>query len=87
MIESSDSKHFSIGLPVAAQDQSLSALFQHVANALAQDDPISMDDVIAVDFATELDNDAIYRGYFTIVYSLGDGTEPSDNPISPTQTR
>ena len=74
MVEGYDSKHFSIGLPVAAQDQSLTALFQHVATALAQDDPISMDDVIAVDFGTELDNDdAIYRGYFTIVYSLGDG--------------
>jgi hypothetical protein len=60
-------KHFSIGLPNDAEDQSLTALFKHVANTLAEDDPINMDDLIAIGFETELGDDAVHRGTFTIV--------------------
>jgi hypothetical protein len=71
-----DSKHFSIGLPVANSDQSLTALFEHVAASLAENDPISMDDVLAVGFETELGDDAVYRGHFTIVFGE-DGETPT----------
>lgn len=67
-------KHFSIGLSDAAEDQSLTALFKHVADTLAEHDPISMDDLIAVGFETELGPDAVSRGTFTIVYT---DAEPS----------
>ena len=67
-------KHFSIGLPHDGEDQSLTALFRHVADYLAEDDPIDIDDVRAIGFETELDADAVhrdadavYRGTFTIV--------------------
>lgn len=62
-------KHFSICLPDDAEDQSLTALFRHVADHLAQDEPIPMDDMIAIGFDTELDDDAAYRGAFTIVFA------------------
>ncbi|GAA1602810.1 hypothetical protein [Kribbella karoonensis] len=62
-------KHFSIGLPDKAEDQSLTALFRHVADTLAADDPISMDDLIAISFETELGADAVSRGTFTIVFA------------------
>ena len=62
MIEAYDCKHFSIGLPVADEDQSLTALFRHVASTLAQSDPISMDDVLTIGFDTELGEDAEYEG-------------------------
>ncbi len=68
MTTSWDAKHFSIGLPTAAEDQSLTALFQHVANFLAEDAPIPMDNIIAITFASEIDPDAIHRGHFTIVF-------------------
>lgn len=68
-------KHFSIGLPDAAEDQSLTALFKHVADTLAEHDPISMLDMIAVGFQTELGADSVFRGTFTIVYA--DTTQPS----------
>lgn len=42
MIGAYDCKHFSIGLPEAAEDQSLTALFHHVASTLAQAEPISI---------------------------------------------
>lgn len=74
VIEAYDCKHFSIGLPEADEDQSLSALFHHVANTLAQTEPISMDDVVTVGFETELGDDAEYRGRFTIVFRLDDDT-------------
>ncbi len=63
------SKHFSIGLPNATEDQSLTALFRHVADFLAEDDPISMDDLITIGFETEPGADAVFRGTFTIVFS------------------
>ncbi len=69
MFEAYDSKHFSIGLPVADSDQSLTALSQHVAATLAENDPISIDDVLVVGFETELGDDGVYRGHFTIVFS------------------
>lgn len=69
MIEAYDSKHFSIGLPVDAPDQSLTALFHHVAARLAQNEPIGMDDMLALAFETELGDDGKYRGYLTIVFS------------------
>jgi hypothetical protein len=65
-------KHFSIGLPTDAEDQSLTALFRHVTDRLAEDDPISMDHMIAIGFETELDCDAISRGTFTIVFADAD---------------
>jgi hypothetical protein len=61
-------KHFSIGLPAAAEDQSLTALFRHVSTVLAEDEPIPMDDLISISFETELGSDAEYRGTFTIVF-------------------
>jgi hypothetical protein len=70
-------KHFSIGLPTAAEDQSLTALFRHVADALAEDEPLSMDEVIAITFASEADLDAIHRGHFTIVFNREDPTADS----------
>jgi hypothetical protein len=77
VIEAYDCKHFSIGLPEANDDQSLAALFRHVASTLAQVDPISMDDVLTVGFKTELGDDAEYRGCFTIVFRLDDdGSTP-----------
>lgn len=77
VIEAYDCKHFSIGLPVADEDQSLAALFRHVAGALAQAEPISMDDVVTIGFETELGDDAEYRGLFTIVF------HQEDDPPSP----
>jgi hypothetical protein len=74
VIEGYDCKHFAIGLPEAAKDQSLTALFQHVATMLAQEDPISMDDMLAIGFGTELGDDGVYRGIFTIVFSQGADT-------------
>lgn len=65
-------QHFGIGLPDDAEDQSLTALFKHVADRLAQDDPISMDDMIAIGFETELGRDAVRRGTFTIVFAEED---------------
>jgi hypothetical protein len=62
-------KHFSIGLPDDAEDQSLTALFRHVADTLAEDEPVGMDDMIAIGFETELGDDAVYRGMFTIVFA------------------
>lgn len=62
-------KHFSIGLPDDAEDQSLTALFRHAADVLAENEPISMDNMIAIGFETELGTDAVYRGAFTIVFS------------------
>ncbi|WP_432883422.1 hypothetical protein ACQPYH_41675 [Kribbella sp. CA-245084] len=75
-------KHFSIGLPDDAQDQSLTALFRHVADSLADDDPISMDDMIAINFETELGADAVFRGAFTIVFADQDSetTTPAPSP-------
>jgi hypothetical protein len=70
-------KHFSIGLPDDAEDQSLTALFRHVADTLAEDEPISMDDMIAIGFETELGDDAVYRGVFTIVFADQDSETPS----------
>lgn len=61
-------KSFSIGLPADAADQSLTALFRHVSDILAEDDSISMDDIITVSFHTELGHDAVYRGAFTVVF-------------------
>ncbi|WP_329475119.1 hypothetical protein OG558_25250 [Kribbella sp. NBC_01510] len=75
-----DCKHFSIGLPTAAEDQSLTALFQHVANTLAEDAPLSMDKVIAVTFESEVESDAIHRGHFTIVFA--DADDDDDVPPS-----
>jgi hypothetical protein len=77
-------KHFSIGLPDDAEDQSLTALFRHVADTLADDDPISMDDMIAINFSTELGDDAVYRGAFTIVFDDRDPdiTTPTPSPVS-----
>jgi hypothetical protein len=66
------SKHFSVGLPVDDPDQSLTALFRHVAAVLAQDEPISMDDVLAVSFGTDLSDDGEWHGHFTIVFSPDD---------------
>ena len=31
-------------------------------------DPIALDDVIAISFGTEIDDDGEFRGQFTIVY-------------------
>ena len=62
-------QHFSIGLPVTAEDQSLAALFQHVAKTLSETDAISMDDLIAIGFETEVGLDAVTRGAFTVVFS------------------
>ncbi|MER7247918.1 hypothetical protein [Kribbella sp. NPDC000426] len=62
-------RHFSIGLPEDAADQSLTALFRHVSETLAESDPISMDDIIAVTFPTELGQDAVFRGAFTVVFT------------------
>jgi hypothetical protein len=62
-----DCKHFTIGLPADAPDQSPAALFHHVGNALAAD-AIALDDVIAISFGTEIDDDGEFRGQFTIVY-------------------
>ncbi|NGM12386.1 hypothetical protein [Verrucosispora sioxanthis] len=74
VVEAYDCKHFSIGLPAADEDQSLTALFRHVASTLAQDEPISMDDVLAIGFETELGDDAKYRGFFTIVFRRDDAS-------------
>jgi hypothetical protein len=71
------SKHFSIGLPTKAEDQSLTALFRHVSQWLAEDDPISMDDIIAISFDTELGDDAVFRGSFTIVFAEDDPSAPA----------
>lgn len=61
----------------ANEDQSLAALFHHVASTLARADPVSMDDVLTVGFETELGDDAEYRGRFTIVFRLDDdGSSP-----------
>lgn len=77
VIEAYDCKHFSIGLPEANKDQSLTALFHHVASTLARADPISMDDVLTIGFETELGDDAEYRGRFTIVFRHDDeGSSP-----------
>ena len=73
-------KHFSIGLPDDADDQSLTALFKHVADTLAEDEPISMDDMIAIGFETELGDDAVYRGAFTIVFADEDSGTPAPAP-------
>ncbi|WP_344209452.1 hypothetical protein [Kribbella sancticallisti] len=73
-------KHFSIGLPDAAEDQSLTALFRHVADTLAQDDPITMDDMIAIGFETELGDDAVDRGVFTIVFADSDSKTATPAP-------
>ncbi|WP_405061600.1 hypothetical protein OG474_08105 [Kribbella sp. NBC_01505] len=62
-------RHFSIGLPTDAEDQSLTALSRHVAKTLAADDPIQMDDMIALAFETELGDDGITRGTFNVVFS------------------
>lgn len=62
-------KHFAIGLPRDDPDQSLTALFRHVAAVLAQDEPISMDDVLTVGFGTELNDDGEWTGHFTIVFA------------------
>ncbi|WP_020386140.1 hypothetical protein [Kribbella catacumbae] len=62
MTKGFECKSFSIGLPEDAADQSLTALFRHVSDILAEDDPISMDDIITVSFQTELGQDAVYRG-------------------------
>jgi hypothetical protein len=67
MTESFPSRHFSIGLPLDAPDQSLTAMFRHVSDYLAEDAPISMDDVLAVTFWTELCDDGVSRGAFTII--------------------
>jgi hypothetical protein len=77
-------KHFSIGLPNDAEDQSLTALFRHVADTLADDAPISMDDLIAIGFNTELGDDAVYRGIFTIVFDdrEPDNITPAPSPVS-----
>ena len=75
VIEADDCKHFSIGLPVADEDQSLTALFRHVASTLAQAEPISMDDVLTIGFETQLGDDAEYRGLFTIVFHRADDTQ------------
>lgn len=77
-----DCKHFSIGLPTAAEDQSLTALFRHVADTLAEDAPLSMDDVIAVTFESEVESDAIHRGRFTIVFADGGDDEARTVPPS-----
>lgn len=74
MTDAYDCKHFSIGLPEDDEDQSLTALFHHVAATLAQAEPISMDDVITIGFETELGDDSEYRGRFTIVFRLDDDT-------------
>jgi hypothetical protein len=73
-------KHFSIGLPDDAEDQSLTALFRHVGKHLAKDEPISMDDIIAVSFDTELGQDAVWRGSFTIVFDDIDDAAPTSAP-------
>ncbi|WP_432943934.1 hypothetical protein ACQPXM_01500 [Kribbella sp. CA-253562] len=75
-------KNFSIGLPDDAEDQSLTALFKHVADRLAEDDPISMDDMIAIGFETELGDDAAFRGTFTIVFADEDSATatPATSP-------
>ncbi|MGW6197596.1 hypothetical protein ACWF0M_15750 [Kribbella sp. NPDC055110] len=70
-------KSFSIGLPEDAADQSLTALFRHVSDFLAEDDPISMDDIITVSFQTELGRDAVYRGAFTVVFDDDDSDTPT----------
>ncbi|MFB6726452.1 hypothetical protein ACFCV3_40155 [Kribbella sp. NPDC056345] len=62
-------KHFSIGLPTAAEDQSLTALLQHVTQTLGEHDSISMDDLITISFGTEIGSDAITRGSFTVVFA------------------
>lgn len=62
-------KHFSIGLPDSAEDQSLTALFQHVAKSLGERDSISMDDLITISFEAETGSDAITRGFFTVVFA------------------
>jgi hypothetical protein len=68
VIEAYNCKHFSLGLPAGAPDQSLTALFQHVATTLAGHEPIRMDDVITVGFETELSESGEYQGTFTIVF-------------------
>jgi hypothetical protein len=73
-------KHFSIGLPEAAEDQSLTALFRHVGEHLAKDEPISMEDIIAVSFDTDLGRDAVWRGSFTIVFADIDDEAPTPAP-------
>ncbi|MFI5714059.1 hypothetical protein [Kribbella sp. NPDC051620] len=70
-------KTFSIGLPEDAADQSLTALFRHVSEVLAEDDPISMDDIITVSFHTDFYPDAISRGAFTVVFN-----DDSDSPAT-----
>jgi hypothetical protein len=77
MTKGFDCKSFSIGLPQDAADQSLTALFRHVSDVLAEDDPITMDDIIAVSFQTDLERDAVWRGTFTIVFSDDDPDTPA----------
>jgi hypothetical protein len=77
MTKGFDCKSFSIGLPQDAADQSLTALFRHVSDVLAEDDPITMDDIIAVSFQTDLEQDAVWRGTFTIVFSDDDPDTPA----------
>jgi hypothetical protein len=43
-----------------------------VTNVLAEDDPINMDDIIAISFQTDLEQDAVWRGTFTIVFGDAD---------------
>jgi hypothetical protein len=74
-------KSFSIGLPEDAADQSLTALFRHVSDVLAEDDPISMDDIITVSFQTDLGRDAVFRGAFTVVFD----DDTSDTPTAVSQ--
>jgi hypothetical protein len=82
MTKGYECKSFGIGLPVDADDQSLTALFRHVSDVLAEDDPISMDDIIAVSFETELGEDAVYRGVFTVVFDDRDSDTPIPAPSS-----
>ncbi|MEV6287415.1 hypothetical protein [Kribbella sp. NPDC051770] len=65
-------KSFSIGLPTADEDQSLTALFQHVGRALAEHEPISMEDMLTIGFEAVLEPDGVTRGTFTIVFADND---------------
>ncbi|TCO44916.1 hypothetical protein EV646_10988 [Kribbella antiqua] len=73
-------KHFSIGLPEEAEDQSLTALFRHVADSLAGEDPISMDEMLAIGFQTDLGADGVLRGSFTIVFDDSDSETATPAP-------
>ncbi|WUJ72346.1 hypothetical protein OG809_03560 [Kribbella soli] len=85
MTEGFACRHFSIGLPEDAADQSLTALFKHVSETLAEDDPISMEDIIAVSFGTELGQDAVFRGAFTVVFT-DDESDTSTAVSSPSDS-